>query len=234
MMKCSFTSISEFFQTLNDAGIRYLVMRNYENLLEPEMYVGGHGDIDLLCDDSQAIVRLIDAQPLTPDKRNLRGDGIHYSIEVDGHSVQLDLRQIGDGYYCQKWENELLERRVKHDCFYVMSNEDYFYTLTYHAILQKRSLSDEYRSRLLEMARQLKLTVEEPSEKGLLRLLENHMRDHGYRYTYSKDRMVPNRFNLVDEKLVEKNWELQLYHYGFDSMVTTIERLVKIKHIFSR
>ncbi len=233
-MKYGFTSIVDFFQTLNDAGIRYLVLRNYENLLEPEMYVGGHGDIDLLCDDSQAIVHLVDAKPLTPDRRNLCGDGIHYSIDVDGHSVQLDLRQVGDGYYCRRWEKELLERRVKHDCFYVMSNEDYFYTLTYHAILQKRSLSEEYRSRLLEMARKLELTVDEPSEKGLLILLESHMRAHDYRYSYSQDHMVPNRFNLVDEKLIEKDRWLQLHHLGFDFMVKAIEWLVKIKHIFTR
>ena len=233
-MKYGFTSIVELFQVLNDVGIRDLVLRNYENLLEPEMYVGGHGDIDLLCDDSQAIVHLIDAKPLTRDRRNLRGDGIHYSIEVDGHSVQLDLRQVGDGYYCRQWEKELLERRVKHDCFYVMSNEDYFYTLTYHAILQKRSLSEEYRSRLFEMARQLELAVDESSEKGLLKLLESHMRTHGYRYSYSQDHMVPNRFNLVDEKLIEKDIRLQLHHLGFDFMVNTIEWLVKIKHIFTR
>lgn len=233
-MRYGFTSIVEFFQVLNDAGIRYLVLRNYENLLEPEMYVGGHGDIDLLCDDSQAIVHLIDAKPLTRDRRNLRGDGIHYSIEVDGHSVQLDLRQVGDGYYCRLWEKELLERRVKHDCFYVMSSEDYFYTLTYHAILQKRSLSEEYRSRLLEMANQLELIVDEPSEKGLIKLLESYMRTHGYLYSYSQDHMVPNRFNLVDEKLIEKDRGLQLHHLGFDFMVNTIEWLVKIKHIFTR
>lgn len=233
-MRCGFASIVEFFQALNDAGIRYLVLRNYENLLEPEMYVGGHGDIDLLCDDSQAIVHLIDAKPLTRDRRNLRGDGIHYSIEVDGHAVQLDLRQVGDGYYCRQWEKELLERRVKHDCFYVMSNEDYFYTLTYHAILQKRYLSEEYRSRLLKMANQLELTVDEPSEKGLIKLLESYMRAHGYLYSYSQDHMVPNRFNLVDEKLIEKDRGLQLHHLGFDFMVNTIEWLVKIKHIFTR
>lgn len=233
-MNNSFSNIAEFFQALNDAGIIYLVLRNHENLLEPEMYVGGHGDIDLLCDDSQAIVHLIDAKPLTRDQRNLRGDGIHYSIKVDDHPVQLDLRQVGDGYYCQKWEKELLERRIKHDCFYMMSEEDYFYTLTYHAILQKRSLSEEYRSRLLEMARQLKLTVEKSSEQGLLKLLEDHMRAHGYHYSYSQDHMVPNRFNLVDQKLVEKNRGLQLSHFGFDIIVTTIEWLVKIKHILTR
>ena len=229
-MKYCFTGIAELFKALNNAGIRYLVLRNYENLLEPEMYVGGHGDIDLLCDDSQAIVHLIDAKPLTRDCRNLRGDGIHYSIEVDGHPVQLDLRQVGDGYYCQKWEKELLERRVKHDCFYVMRNEDYFYTLIYHAILQKRSLSEEYCSRLLEMAKQLELNVDEPINRGLLKLLESYMRVHGYRYSYSQDYLVPNRFHLVDQDLIDKNCGIKWKHNLYDMKIVIIEWLVKVKH----
>ncbi len=51
-MKCEYNSIEEFFSALNAAGINYLVLRNYENLLKPEIYVDGHGDIDLLCDNS--------------------------------------------------------------------------------------------------------------------------------------------------------------------------------------
>ena len=138
-MKCEYNSIEEFFSALNAAGINYLVLRNYENLLEPELYVGGHGDIDLLCDDAQSIARLVEAQPKAPKSTRLLDDGIHYLIFVDGTPVQLDLRQVGDGYYCTKWEKDLLERKVKYDCFYVMNPVDYFYTLAYHAILQKRS-----------------------------------------------------------------------------------------------
>ena len=57
-MKSPFGRIEDLFNTLNDAGVKYLVLRNYENLLEPELYVDGHGDINMLCSDSQEIVDL--------------------------------------------------------------------------------------------------------------------------------------------------------------------------------
>ena len=97
-MKSPFASIQDFFRALNQADVKYLVLRNYESLLEQELYVDGHGDIDMLCEDSQQIVGLVGARPLTPDKDGLCGDGIHYSIIVDGQPVKLDLRHLGDGY----------------------------------------------------------------------------------------------------------------------------------------
>lgn len=233
-MRYEFGSITDFFCALNQAEINYLVLRNYENLLNPEIYVGGHGDVDLLCDDSRAIVELTGAQPMRPDKPGMLGDGIHYSIMVGGNPVQLDLRQVGDGYYCSEWEKGLLERKVRRDCFYVMADEDYFYTLAYHAILQKRGLSEDYRSRLYSMAIQLGLEFEGPSEREFIRLLEDHMRVNGYRFTFSHDYMVPNRFHLVDKGLVEKDRALQWRHFAFDLKVSAIEWAVKLKHAFSR
>ena len=58
-----FGSIFEFFEALNEAGVKYLVLRNYENLLEQEMFLDGHGDIDLLCDDYKKIVKAVGAIP---------------------------------------------------------------------------------------------------------------------------------------------------------------------------
>ena len=229
-MKSPFARIEDLFITLNEAGVEYLVLRNYENLLEPEIYVDGHGDIDMLCSNSHEIVNLIDARPLTPDKSGMRGDGIHYGIEVDGKPVKLDLRHVGDGYYCTKWEQDMLERREKHVCFYVMTENDYFYSLVYHAVLQKRSLSDEYSARLWEMSKNCGLDVSAPSEKEYLRLLQNYMRNNGYRFTYSQDHLVPNRFHLVDQDLIDKNVSLQRRHSIFDMKVRAIESLVKVKH----
>ena len=229
-MKSPFARIEDLFITLNEAGVKYLVLRNYENLLEPEIYVDGHGDIDMLCSNSHEIVNLIDARPLTPDKSGMRGDGIHYGIEVDGKPVKLDLRHVGDGYYCTKWEQDMLERREKHVCFYVMTENDYFYSLVYHAVLQKRSLSDEYSARLWEMSKNCGLDVSAPSEKEYLRLLQNYMRNNGYRFTYSQDHLVPNRFHLVDQDLIDKNVSLQRRHSIFDMKVRAIESLVKVKH----
>ena len=229
-MKCHFENIEEFFLVLNQANINYLVLRNFENLLEPKLYVDGHSDIDLLCESARTIVELVDARPIVPDRSKLQDDGIHYLIQVAGQPVQLDLRQVGDGYYCTKWQKNLLERKVMNNGFYVMTDEDYFFTLAYHAILQKRSLSREYFIRLCDKADELDLNVDEYSESGLLRLLENHMREHGYRFTYSHDLMVPNRFGIVDGKLIDKDFILWLKHLGFDLRVTAIQLLVWLKH----
>ncbi len=170
------------------------------------------------------------AQPKPVSHSRLTDDGIHYLIYVSGQPVQLDLRQVGDGYYCTKWEKDLLERKVMKDGFYVMADEDYFFTLAYHAILQKRSLSREYFIRLCHMADDLDLSIKEYSESGLLHLLENHMQERGYRFTYSHDYMVPNRFHVVDSKLIDRNLSLWWKHCRFDMKVKAIQWLVWLKH----
>lgn len=228
--RCHFSRIEIFFEVLNRAELKYLVLRNYENLLEPEMYLDGHGDIDLLCEDSSLLSEAVGAIPNPPKSSTLEDDKVHYKIFIDSQSVSLDLRQVGDGYYCENWERDLLDRRVKKDCFYVMNEEDYFYTLIYHAILQKRSFSEEYRLRLIEMSKKLGLNLDVYNEQEFVRILEDYIRVKGYVFSYSNDCMVPNRFNLVDKRLVRKDWPLQWRHFKFDIKVLTIERLVKIKH----
>ena len=207
------------------------MLRNYENLLEPGLYVDGHADIDLLCDNARTIVELVEAQPIVPKNSRLQDDGIHYLISVNNNPVQLDLRQVGDGYYCAKWEKDLLDRRVMRNGFYVMNDEDYFYTLAYHAILQKRSLSREYFIRLCNMADGLDLSVDEYSESGLLGLLENYMREHEYRFSYSHDIMVPNRFRLVDNNLIDRDFSLWWKHCLFEMRIKAIRSIVWFKHV---
>ena len=228
--QCNFNGIRAFFEALNQAGVRYLVLRNYENLLEPEMYLDGHGDLDLLCEDSDQLARVICAIPFPPKSSARENDNVHYKIYVDAQPVSLDLRQVGDGYYCEAWERDLLDRRVMNDCFYVMNDEDYFYTLTYHAILQKRTFSEEYRLRLIQMSDKLGLNVVGHNELDFINLLECHMREKGYRFCFSSDSMVPNRFHLVDKDLVNNDLSLWWRHFMFDMKVSVIELLVKIKH----
>ena len=230
----SYNNISEVFELLNQAGISYLVLRNYENLLAPEMYMDGHGDVDLLCADSQIVAKLLNAKTNREDQPPFIGDGTHYYIYVGGEYVSLDLRYIGDDYYCEQWEKDLLNRRVMHNGFYVMSEEDYFYTLVYHAVLQKEFLSDEYLSRLLEMAAKLDVTLIEQSEYGLLRSLEAYMQKHSYRFVYPFDYLVPARFHLVKSKLIKINWNIFIRHKRYWSRRKIMEILVRIKHTIQR
>lgn len=98
--------------------------------------------------------------------------------------MSVDIRSVGDGYYCEEWEDAILKQRVPHECFYVMNEENHFYSLIYHAIFQKSALSDEYRLRLSEMWGKGLQT-----EEKLIDILENYMVRQGYKYVYCKDFM---------------------------------------------
>ena len=225
-----FDDIREVFGILNANQVDYLVLRNYENMLQPELFVGEHADVDMLCADSQEVVKLLGALTNRKNNDGHVGDGIHYYLIVNGQNVSFDLRQVGDGYYCEKWEAELLQRRQIHECFYVMDKVDYFYTLAYHAILQKRSFTEEYRDRLLEMAQECGVDVMKNDARGFLDLVENYMREHAY----TQDHLVPNRFSLVNKDMIHCDSKLWWRHKKFDLEVAFIELLVKIKHLILR
>lgn len=229
-----FQDIKEVFNILSYENISYLVLRNYEKLLEPEMYVDGHGDIDLLCANSQEIVQSLGAKTDRKDQPPFIGDGTHYFIFVAGQRVSLDLRYIGDDYYCEKWEKDLLDRRVKFNGFFIMNDEDYFYSLIYHAVLQKESLSEEYLSRLLSMAAKLGVSLSEQSEYGLLRSLEVFMQKHSYSFVYPFDYLVPARFGLIDQSMIRTNMCRKLCHKRHWVKIRFIEMLVYVKHSLQR
>jgi len=226
-----YENIVDVFDILNNNHVSYLVLRNYENLLEPQFYVDGHGDLDLLCADSQEIVRLLDAQTDRKDQYPFKGDGIHYYIYIGGERVSLDLRYVGDDYYCLEWEKDLLNNRVMHNGFYVMDRESYFYTLIYHSVLQKASLSAEYLSRLSIMAQSIGLEISQLTENGFLKVLESYMRNKGYVYTYPVDYLVPARFQLVNHQMILINWKRWIRHWMHWRKIGMIELLVRIKHI---
>lgn len=225
-----YNSVDEVFSILNSAGIQYLVLRNYENLSKPEVFLDGHADIDILCKDSQEIVQVLDVQTNRKDEPPFVGDGTHYYIYVGGEKVSLDLRYVGDGYYCEKWQTDMLTQRVFNGLVFVLDPENYFYSLIYHAILQKREFSDEYKRRLKEMAGTLGITVNAPSEYSFLQNLQDYMRMKGYCFTYSKDYTVPCRFRLVDKKMIRRNSHLRYIHWRFETKVSLIAFLVRIKH----
>ena len=96
-----YRSFQEVINILNASGAPYLVLRNFDNLLEKEMYQDGHGDVDMLVADSRQIVDILKAQTYSSHG----DDGTHYWIQIDGKKVSLDLRYVGDGYYCEKCNN---------------------------------------------------------------------------------------------------------------------------------
>ncbi len=226
-----FSTVEELFSLLNVSGIAYLVMRNHENLLTPDFFLDGHPDIDILCSDSDALARRIGAQTNRKNQHGHYGDGTHFHVFINGRKVSLDLRHTGDGYYCTDWQRDALSRRLFNGSFYVMSDEDYFYTLAYHAILQKPSLTDEYCRRLRTMADSLGVKVDNDSEEGFIHVLQDYMRSKGYTFTYPRDEMVRLRTSMLDRRMIDSDLCLLIRHHLFETKVNVIDFFVRLKHL---
>ena len=230
-MKGCFLDIQSFVHALNQSDVPYLVLRNYENMLSPEIYMDGHGDIDLLCADSRVLAKSIGAMAYTNKAKEICDDGVHYYVMIANKHVSLDLRSVGDGYYCTKWQKGMLDRRVLKDGFYVMNELDYLYSLIHHAILQKRTFSEEYRRRLTDMCKSQQVQLTDDTPQCFIRLLETYMKEHGYTYTYPTDTFVPLNTRYITPSFLEKNVALAFRHWKFDTKVSFIEFLVKMKHL---
>lgn len=231
MKKCNYSSIKEVIELLNKSNVPYLILRNYENLLNDEIYVSGHEDIDLLCEKSEDIVRVLNAEQSDFHKKGIVKDRTHYYIYIADKKVDLDLRHCGDGYYCEKWERDMLRTCVLFNGFYVPNKIDYFYSLIYHAVLQKKVLSEEYLDRLWTMAEELQIPLKTKEELTFIKELENFMSKRGYNFTYTSDFYIPLQFQKVNRQMVVTDCKLQLQHFLFHSKVHLIEVLVKVKHL---
>ena len=194
------------FLKINTTTADYLVMRNWEGFFD-DILLEGHNDIDLLCRDRDSrdiIVRLLDARPLT-------ADGFHYCFLYQGRKITLDTRILGDGYYDRRWQREMLARKRQHPLgFYIMDPENYYYSLIYHAIYQKKGgLSEEYEQRLSRMS-----PLEEThTQDGYAERLDAYMRKKHFAYTRTADQSV---FLCVDNTPFRKKLSypssVRLYH----------------------
>lgn len=174
--------LKDFFEYLN-RNCTYLVLRNWDNLLDETMYGAGHEDIDILCSDIKEFITLTGAKRV--HKERCRDN---YIVSFGERQVRFDVRWVGDGYYPADWEAQMLERRVLNDQFiYVMELEDYFFSLLYHALLQKPSLSSEYLQKLNKTYNLLFESSGELGEKELLELLNDYLSRNGYCFEVTRD-----------------------------------------------
>jgi len=136
-VKGGFDTIYDFFKTLNN-NIRYCVLRGFENL--PDEYPVDGGDIDILVEDKRFFKYLTDGRKVYPEVYR-----VQYEVNIASKPVKVDVRNVGDNYYCKKWEEDILERRLFVNGIYIPCNNDYKYSLLYHCLLQKKEISPKYK-----------------------------------------------------------------------------------------
>ncbi len=186
-----YTSIRRLFYVLNNT-INYCVLRNHE-CLPDEYTIEGHGDIDLLVEDKNYICYLTSANIVFPESYR-----VYCTIKIAGEQVPFDFRYIGDNYYDLLWEQDILDKRVLiQDLYYVPSNEDQFYSLLYHAYIQKNEIKEDYIPKLQHYANRIGVNYTADTTKAI-KLLDDFLSRKGYEYIRPQDiTVIYNHKNLA-------------------------------------
>lgn len=178
-----YDSIQQFFYVLNNA-IEYCVLRNHECL--PEEYtIEGHGDIDLLVENKNYILYLTLAKPIFRESYR-----VYHTIMISGLEVPFDFRYVGDNYYDRPWEENILKTRVlQKDSFYTPNTIHQYFTLLYHAYIQKWEVKEDYFPKLTNYAKEIN-EVFIPEIEPTIKQLDAFMEDNRYEYTIPIDKSV--------------------------------------------
>ncbi len=146
--------LRDAFDALNHL-VSYVVLRNFENLLDGHSSGDWHssGDreqVDLLVADYKEAIRILNARPVLGLVPRWGG---RFQVTVAGRRIICEIRFVGDGYFDRQWQHEVLQRRRRLDTgIYVPSSRDYFETLAYHALAHQRELSSDDARLLAAMA----------------------------------------------------------------------------------
>ncbi len=186
-------SVYDLFDALNKGNVRYVVMRNFEKMNNDNFFCDGHEDIDILCEDAGQFMSVSNTIcKMIPE------DNIHLATFIGGKMIPIDLRHQGDNYYDELWEKDILERRImaNNGNWYIMSDEDYYYSLIYHAILQKSCINPMYINKLNKMSEGLGINSKNYQEH--LKKLDDYMNKFGYQYVQPSDASVPFQWHYVN------------------------------------
>lgn len=212
------TESKSFLDIFTDLeSYEYVVLRNFETFMD-DSTLEDHPDVDMLARHPEEIVAALHLV-----HRKKKDDGIHYKMKWKDREIAFDLRTIGDGYYDSAWEEKLLTNRQKLATFYVLDKEDYYYSLMYHAVVQKKDIAADYVERLKEMGQALGVVFEKEKAYDIL---NDYLRAKGYRYTYPKLPGTIFRLDGADRDLVEDNKEAEVKRrrYQFISKIRKIFR----------
>lgn len=189
-------AIRKFLAFLND-NCEYVILRNWSELLDEDI-ISSHKDIDILTSNKDVFIEKTQAKPVYDNNhRN------NYTVVFDGESIRVDIRYIGDGYFPAELERELLANKVLYNgMFYIPSSEPYFYSLAYHAVLQKRQLSEEYTEKLSCVYRELYCIDTTLSETDLLHILRRYLKGKNMKIEIPADPCVRLCYRKIGKEYV--------------------------------
>ena len=191
-------SMDQILYVLNDT-VEYVILRNFSGLFS-DYNNTVHGDVDILTTNRYLAKLALNAKPEHKSKRR-----VQHVVKIKGGGTYFDIRYVGDNYYCKTWEKRIIENRYKtENNYYRTDNENFSYSLLYHALVQKPKIAEDYKELFACMFPnqddvQLKST--------LIRFLENnnYAMNEPYDYTvYFNKKITGKKMSTV--KFLNKAW----------------------------
>jgi hypothetical protein len=193
-------SFSHFFNFMNISS-EYIVLRNYKNIESIDPF---NSDIDFLTKDRD-FVYLINGVKKHSDKNRAA-----YSIQVGDNSYNVDVRFIDDRYYDVNWAHNMIDSRILYNNkFFIPNSDNEFYSLLYHALIHKKTLSKNYYNDLSDLSKILKLNInlsDLTNRERSLSILNDFLNAKGYKITRPKDYSV--KYNYGYKGVKRFLWEL--------------------------
>lgn len=171
-VECGWRSLEHFFSIINECT-SYIVLRNADQVFKAKSDL--HTDIDLLVSNINEFIAFSGAVKVKSNSHHAA-----YLINIAGYPVKFDLRTPEDGYYDASWAQEMLDSRVLKDGLYVPSPENAKWSLLYHALAHKKSVSADYA-----------ILFDSWDKRNVLcEKLAHWMNSHAYKATFPLDRKV--------------------------------------------
>lgn len=181
-----FRSLREVFCRLNQS-VKWTFLRNWQGF--PEINLADrYGDIDILANDYYETIVQLNARTVHDS-----GFRVQHHVMVNGKRIPFDIRYIGDKYYDENWEKSLLDNRILGDGFYHLDEEDHFWTLLYHELVQKPEIRENNLKVLASLGAKLDLINDRNlfrNKRRALNLLNGYLKAQGYKRTKPSDKSV--------------------------------------------
>lgn len=132
---------------------KYVILRGEVN----SSLLSGEEDIDLLVDSALDFSYLINGLNTGKKYSNMR-----YTTRVMNSMVHMDLNTVGDGCYCDKWQNKMIEKKVNFGGVHKLDSENETYMNMYHNYVHKNKKVEIFD--LAEYLNQNGYTVSEPND----------------------------------------------------------------------
>lgn len=179
-----FKSLDELFYTMNNCS-NYVVLRDFENDLT-ELTTIKEYDADILCDDLNNMKCILNASK----------ENDIYTTIVNKQRVLFDIKYLGDGYYCESLENDILKTRIFHNKYFVPNKDLLYKSHLLHALIHKNNYETEYNERLSKLYKEHNANND---KKHYTDMLSKWMIKNGYFITVEKEN--PTKLNIDNVKL---------------------------------